>query len=373
VPDIHVVGLTKSFGTTRVLEDVTFSADDGELVTLLGPSGCGKTTTLMSIAGLEIPDQGSIICGDTTFFDAPTKIEIAAESRNLGIVFQTYAIWPHMTVAENVAFPLRIRRRSQREIAERVAEVLDLVEMGTLGKRYPYQLSGGQQQRVALARALAHSPDVLLLDEPFSNLDAKLRERARIWFRHLQLRLGLTTIFVTHDQDEALSMSDRIMVMEGGRIVQHGAPEAIYREPATRFAAAFVGQCNFLVGRVVDSTQNAILVAVDGFDRPVSAISKERHAIGTRVTLAVRPENVHLASSDAPATGPNVWSGRLEAPFFFGDRYRAEATIGTLQVITQTRRRPRIGEVTVAIDPADLVVLTEAGYCSVESKSTPDR
>jgi ABC-type Fe3+/spermidine/putrescine transport system ATPase subunit len=170
----------------------------------------------------------------------------------------------------------------------------------------------------------------------------------------------LTTIFVTHDQDEALSMSDRIMVMERGRILQHGPPETIYREPASRFVAGFVGQCNFLVGRVVDSTGEWVMVAVDGLDRPVSAVSKERHAVGTPVTLAVRPENVHLANSETPVTGPNVWSGRLEAPFFFGDRYRAEATIGRLRVIAQSRRRPQVGDVTVAIDPADLVVLTES-------------
>jgi iron(III) transport system ATP-binding protein len=360
VPDVHVVGLTKSFGATRVLEDVTFSAAAGELVTLLGPSGCGKTTTLMSIAGLEKPDQGRIGCGSAIFFDASKEIEVAAESRNLGIVFQTYAIWPHMTVAENVAFPLSIRRWPRRETAERVAEVLQLVEMDALGERYPYQLSGGQQQRVALARALAHAPDVLLLDEPFSNLDAKLRERARVWFRHLQLQLGLTTIFVTHDQDEALSMSDRIMLMEGGRILQDGTPEAIYRKPATRFVAGFVGQCNFLEGRVVESNQSGLLVAVDGLDRPVCATTTDRRAVGTLVTLAVRPENVRVAGSDRPAFGPNVFPGRLAAVFFFGDRYRAEATVGTQQVIIQTRARPTVGDVTVAIDPADLIVLSEA-------------
>jgi iron(III) transport system ATP-binding protein len=348
-----------------VLNDVTFSAAGGELVTLLGPSGCGKTTTLMSIAGLEKPDQGRILCGSAIFFDGSKKIEIAAESRNLGIVFQTYAIWPHMTVAENVAFPLRIRRQSPHLIAKRVAEVLQLVEMDALGERYPYQLSGGQQQRVALARALAHAPDVLLLDEPFSNLDAKLRERARVWFRRLQLQLGLTTIFVTHDQDEALSMSDRIMVMEGGRILQDGPPETIYRRPATRFVAGFVGQCNFLDGRVVESNCERLLVAVDGFDQLVCATTTDRHAVGTRVTLAFRPENVHLAGSERPATGPNVLSGRLDAPFFFGDRYRAEVTIGTLRVIAQSRQRPRVGDVSVVLDPADLIAFPESAERSI--------
>src|SRR4030081_269330 len=186
MPEGEIQHLTKSFGATLVLDDVTFAARDGQLVTLLGPSGCGKTTTLLSIAGLETPDCGSIICGDVQFFDADAKVQLAAESRNVGIVFQTYAIWPHMTVAGNVAFPLEIRRRPRSEINRRVAEVLDLVEMGRYATRSPSQLSGGQQQRVALARALAHSPDLLLLDEPFSNLDAKPRERARSWVPALQ-------------------------------------------------------------------------------------------------------------------------------------------------------------------------------------------
>src|ERR1700716_1295651 len=240
MPEVHVRHLTKSFGGTRVLDDVSFAVGDGELVTMLGPSGCGKTTTLMSIAGLETPDRGTITCGDVHFFDADAKIQLIAESRNVGVVFQTYAVWPHMTVAGNVAFPLEVRRRPRSEISRRVTEVLDLVEMGPYATRYPYQLSGGQQQRVALARALAHSPNVLLLDEPFSNLDAKLRERARGWLKDLQHSLGLTTVFVTHDQDEALSMSDRILVMIEGRILQNGTPQEIYHRPAHRFVAGFV-------------------------------------------------------------------------------------------------------------------------------------
>src|ERR1700704_5913694 len=248
MPELQVLHLTKSFGSTLVLDDVTFAAADGEFVTLLGPSGCGKTTTLMSIAGLENPDRGVITCGGISFFDAGGKVHLAAESRNVGMVFQTYAVWPHMTVADNIAFPLQIRRRPRAEVKRRVSEVLDLVEMTAYAARYPYQLSGGQQQRVALARALAHHPDLLLLGEPFSNLDAKLRERARVWFRELQSRLRVTTVFVTHDQDEALSMSDRILVMEHGRIAQEGSPEEVYRRPATAYVADFVGQCNLLDG-----------------------------------------------------------------------------------------------------------------------------
>ena len=210
MPDIKVENLTKTFAGDKVLDGVSFTVRDKEFVTLLGPSGCGKTTTLMCIAGLQSPDEGLIACGDETFTDRRAGIDQPAERRNLGIVFQSYAIWPHMTVAQNIAFPLRLRKMRRQAVRERVAEVLALVELSGRGDRYPHQLSGGQQQRVALARALAYSPKVLLLDEPFSNLDAKLRERARDRLREVQHSLGLTTVFVTHDQSEALVMRDRI-------------------------------------------------------------------------------------------------------------------------------------------------------------------
>src|SRR5258706_377663 len=200
----------------------------------------------MCIAGFQAPDEGRIACGNDTFADRSARLDLAAERRNLGMVFQSFAIWPHMTVAQNVAFPLRVRRMPKRAIKARVAEVLALVELGEHAGRYPHQLSGGQQQRVALGRAIGYSPAVLLLDEPFSNLDAKLRQRARDWLRGLQHTLGLTTVFVTHDQDEALSMSDRILVMNGGRIPREGTPPEGYPPPPGRFLAAFPRQCNLL-------------------------------------------------------------------------------------------------------------------------------
>src|SRR3981081_2275822 len=296
MPEVQIRHLTKSFGSTLVLDDVTFGAENGQLVTLLGPSGCGKTTTLMSIAGIETPDRGAITCGGVQFFDANTKVQLPAEARNVGIVFQTYAVWPHMTVAGNVAFPLAGRRATLSEISRRVTDVLDLVEMGPYATRYPYQLSGGQQQRVALARALAHGPEILLLDEPFSNLDAKLRERARIWFRALQRRLSVTTIFVTHDQDEALSMSDRILVMDHGQIAQEGTPEEVYRNPTTPFVADFVGQCNLLEGVVESIGDHCVVVAGNGLKVSVS-VEHAEFPVATPVTLAVRPEGVHLRSA----------------------------------------------------------------------------
>lgn len=356
MPEVQVRHLTKSFGTTRVLDDVTFAAAHGELLTLLGPSGCGKTTTLMSIGGLETPDQGTITCGDVRFFDADAKVQVAAESRNVGIVFQTYAIWPHMTVAGNVAFPLQIRRRPRSEISSRVTEVLDLVEMRSYATRYPYQLSGGQQQRVALARALAHSPDILLLDEPFSNLDAKLRERARTWFRALQRRLDMTTIFVTHDQDEALSMSDRILVMEDGRIAQEGSPEEVYRKPTTPFVADFVGQCNLIDGIVERIGDRCMVVASSGHRFAVT-IDRAGFAAAAAVTLAVRPESVQLRAAQVQTGESNAFSGRLESTSFFGDHFRSEVVIGPLRLAISSRSRPPGGDVVVTIDPGDIVVL----------------
>jgi iron(III) transport system ATP-binding protein len=356
MPEVHVQHLTKSFGATRVLHDVTFAARDGQLVTLLGPSGCGKTTTLLSIAGLETPDRGAITCGDVRFFDAEAKVQLAAESRNVGIVFQTYAIWPHMTVAGNVAFPLEIRRRPRAEVNRRVAEVLDLVEMGRYATRYPYQLSGGQQQRIALARALAHSPDLLLLDEPFSNLDAKLRERARIWFRAIQRRLKLTTIFVTHDQDEALSMSDRILVMEDGRIAQEGTPEEVYRNPTTAFVADFVGQCNLIEGVVQRIGDHCVVVGSNDLEFSVE-VDHEQFPVDTPVTLAMRPESIHLRTGPVHTGESNAFSGRLESTSFFGDHYRSEVVVGPLRLAILSRSRPPDGDVVVAIAPGDVVLL----------------
>jgi iron(III) transport system ATP-binding protein len=360
MPEVQIEHLTKSFGSTLVLDDVTFGAENGQLVTLLGPSGCGKTTTLMSIAGLETPDRGTITCGGVQFFDADAKVQLPAEVRNVGIVFQTYAVWPHMTVAGNVAFPLEVRRRPRSEISRRVTEVLDLVEMGPYSTRYPYQLSGGQQQRVALARALAHSPDILLLDEPFSNLDAKLRERARIWFRALQRRLQLTTVFVTHDQDEALSMSDRILVMDQGRIAQEGTPEEVYRNPTTPFVADFVGQCNLLDG-VVESIGDHCLVVGSNELKLSVAVDRAEWPVATPVTLAVRPESIHLRSASVQTGESNAFSGRLESTSFFGDHFRSEVVIGSLRLAILSRTRPPDGDVVVTIDPGDVVVLRRDG------------
>src|SRR5919202_5708821 len=338
MPEIQIENLVKTFGEQRALDEVTFAVEEGELFTLLGPSGCGKSTTLMSIAGFQQPDEGRVAVGGETFFDADRRINVAAERRNLGIVFQSYAVWPHMTVFENLAFPLQVRRLKRTAVRERVYEVLELVEMREYATRYPHQLSGGQQQRVALARALVYSPSVLLLDEPFSNLDAKLRERARTWVKELQTSLGLTTIFVTHDQDEALSMSDRVAVMSAGRVQQIGTPEEVYRTPANRFVAEFVGRVNLIKGTVA-STDGGVVV-LDLEDRVHRLTVAGAKPGAKNVTVAIRPEAVTLVpADDRSVNGTNTWEADVHAVAFLGDHYEYEVNAGPLALTVQSPRR----------------------------------
>jgi iron(III) transport system ATP-binding protein len=340
MPEIHVEGLVRDFGDQRALDHVGFTVADGELFTLLGPSGCGKSTTLMSLAGFQTPNEGRIAVGADTFFDAERRIDVPAEQRNLGIVFQSYAVWPHMTVFENLAFPLKVRKVRRRALADRVREVLELVDMAQYEKRYPHQLSGGQQQRVALARALVYSPSVLLLDEPFSNLDAKLRERARTWVKDLQHRLGLTTIFVTHDQDEALSMSDRVVVMDRGVIQQIGTPEEVYRQPSNRFVAEFVGRVNLIDGTIAVVDGGSVVVEVNGSGDRLTLAAPDHTTLAANVTVAVRPEAVTLAPADgAAANVTNTWDASVQTVAFLGDHYEYEVNAGTLALTVQSPRR----------------------------------
>ncbi len=361
MPEIQVENLTKSFGDQRALDRVGFAVEEGELFTLLGPSGCGKSTTLMSIAGFQQPDEGRIVVGDQTFFDAERRMSVAAERRNLGIVFQSYAVWPHMTVFENLAFPLKVRKLKRAGIRARVLEVLDLVEMREYEKRYPHQLSGGQQQRVALARALVYSPAVLLLDEPFSNLDAKLRERARTWVKELQRTLGLTTIFVTHDQDEALSMSDRVVVMSAGRVQQIGTPEEVYRSPANRFVAEFVGRVNLIDGVVASREGTTLVVEVGASKNRLAVAAPDGAGLSGRVTLAFRPEAVVLFSADeGSANGTNTWDADVQAVAFLGDHYEYVVNVGSLPLTVQSLRRVPGDRIKVHIPP-DACSVVSAG------------
>jgi len=360
MPEITVEGLSKAFGQERALNSISFSVHDKEFLTLLGPSGCGKTTTLMSIAGFQRPDEGAISCGDQVFFDQARNVDLAAEDRNLGMVFQSYAIWPHLTVFGNVAFPLKIRRMKKDASRRRVTETLDLVEMADYAGRYPHELSGGQQQRVALARALVYAPTVLLLDEPFSNLDAKLRERTRAWLKGLQHTLGLTTVFVTHDQDEALSMSDRILVMNGGRILREGTPEEVYRHPRERFVAEFLGQCNFLTGSVSAGADGGAVLRTAEFGEGIAVPAA--HA-GPSGTIAVRPEDIEIGAAFEPGTAATGASGTagiagiagpegtvLDASYL-GDHYQYRVAVGTVQLSVRSQRPLAPGPVRVRIPP----------------------
>ncbi|GAA2856699.1 ABC transporter ATP-binding protein [Streptosporangium fragile] len=345
MPEVKVANLAKRFGDNAVLHDITFTIGDGEFFTLLGPSGCGKSTTLACIAGLERPTGGSIAVGTATFVDAGTFVP--PEGRNLGMVFQSYALWPHMTVAQNLAMPLKIRKVDRREQDTLIAETLGRVGLVELKDRYPHQLSGGQQQRVALARALVYSPSVLLLDEPLSNLDAKLRDQARAWLKRLQTELGITTVYVTHDQDEALALSDRIAVMSKGDMVQIGTPQEIYETPATAEVAAFVGRCNFLTGTTTGPGE----VRLDCTGKNISAPAAT--TAGQRVTVAIRPERLEILPSGHTAPADlNVLTAEVLTSSYVGSRHEYDLRLGDHVVQAETTRPGLTGEVTLAVEPA---------------------
>jgi iron(III) transport system ATP-binding protein len=327
---ISVKNLTKNFasmdGNVAALQDVSFEIKRGEFYTLLGPSGCGKSTTLRCIAGLEDPDDGEIRIGEQIV--AARGISLPPNERPIGMVFQSYAIWPHMTVFNNVAFPLKHGRArvSRAERKRRVMEVLSLMQMEHLAHRPAPYLSGGQQQRVALARALVSSSEVLLLDEPLSNLDAKLREDLRSEIKDLTRKLGVTAIYVTHDQLEALAMSDRIAVMLGGRIIQEAVPRDLYLNPQTSFVAQFVGQINFFDGTVVETAQQGLgLVETEHGIWRCSVPAA--FAKGAKVKLAVRPEGFTLLSS-AEAQEMNALEGKVEKATFLGDAIECLVSAG---------------------------------------------
>lgn len=308
-PALRLAGLTRRFGSHVAVDGIDLNVAPGEFVTLLGPSGCGKTTTLNMIAGFLAPDAGRIVLAGRQVEDLPPF------RRDLGMVFQDYALFPHMTVAENVAFGLKMRRVSARDAAQRVQEALAMVKLDGLEARRPLQLSGGQRQRVALARALVIRPAMLLLDEPLSNLDLKLREEMRIEISALQRRSGIATIFVTHDQGEALTMSDRIAVMRAGRIEQLGSPTEIYERPATRFVAGFIGSINMLAARIAGPA------GADGYAALDTGAGAARARIpvgaGDVVTLTIRPERLRLG--DAPP-GAIAWQATVERVVYLGAR-----------------------------------------------------
>lgn len=301
---VNVEQVTKRYGSVTAVDQISFLVREGEFVSLLGPSGCGKTTTLRIIAGLTRPDGGVVEISGRNVNDVP------AYQRNIGMVFQDYALFPHMIVAENIAFGLRMRGVAVAQIRDRVRRALELVQLPGLEDRYPRQLSGGQQQRVAVARGLAIEPAVFLLDEPLSNLDLKLRMQMRLELRQLQRKLGITTVFVTHDQGEALNLSDRVIVMDAGRIVQSGSPVEIYEQPRTRFVAEFIGESNFFEGEVVDARNSRAVVRTPAGLLLQSAASASM-ARGERVLVVVRPERIRVVR-DGEGTAANNVRGRIE-------------------------------------------------------------
>lgn len=290
---ITIEGLSKKFDLIHAVKKFTLTIDQGELISFLGPSGCGKTTTLRMVAGFIEPTEGEIKIGEQMVVGRGTNLP--PEERNLGMVFQSYAVWPHMTVFQNIAYPLKIKKKTKKEIKEKVAKVVEMVNLQDHVKKYPDQLSGGQQQRVALARALIMEPNLLLLDEPLSNLDAKLRDKMRGEIKNLQERTGVTIIFVTHDQIEALSMSDRIVVMNQGEIQQIGTPNEIYQSPENEFVADFIGKANFLKGK----WQEAGEVLLDGTTITVPVNDASPSLAEKDVTLCYRPERIKIEKKKA--------------------------------------------------------------------------
>jgi ABC-type Fe3+/spermidine/putrescine transport system ATPase subunit len=315
---IAVENITKRFGALAAVNDVSLAIEEGEMFTLLGPSGCGKTTLLRLLAGFYAPDAGAIRFGDRVVNEVPPH------ERGIGMVFQNYALWPHMTVSENVAYGLKLRKVTSADSARRVQSVLDRVGLAGLGERYPGQLSGGQQQRVALARALVLNPQMLLLDEPLSNLDAKIRVQVRAEIRKLQKELGITAVYVTHDQEEALAMSDRIAVFNHGKTCQIGPPKALYERPANRFVADFIGINNLVEGTVRSVAGTGLRI-----ETPLGEIAAMQNGslrAGDPCVICIRPENIALG--DHAGGERNRFTGKIALASYLGNTLRYEVDLG---------------------------------------------
>ncbi len=350
---LELTHIKKSFGDVQVVHDFNMQIEKGEFVSFLGPSGCGKTTVLRMIAGFETPTAG------TLSINGKDQRSLKPNQRNIGMVFQAYALFPNMTVHDNVAFGLKVSGMAKPDIDKRVKEMLALIKLDHLAGRYSYQMSGGQQQRVALARAIAVKPQVLLLDEPLSALDAKIRISLREEIRAIQQQLGITTVFVTHDQEEALSISDRIVVMNAGRADQIGTPFEIYNKPATRFVASFVGTLNLIEGKVVDPDNNRIMIGDQGITLKQSVTA---YKPGDTVSLALRPEAGSLAES---AKGDTALTGEVSSAHFLGSVIRtrmnvAGNTISFDMFNSPGMMPPSVGEkVTLRFASSDLLVIQD--------------
>lgn len=313
---LQLLEITKRFGSFTAVNDVSLEIGEGEFVSLLGPSGCGKTTTLRLIAGFEKPDAGEILLDGAPI--SSSSFVLPPERRAMGMVFQTYAVWPHMTVYDNVAYGLRLRKVPQTEIKERVAKIFQTVGLVGQEAKYPSQLSGGQQQRVALARALVYEPEILLLDEPLSNLDAKLREAMRFEMRRILERTGITVVYVTHNQEEALVLSDRVAVMKDGKIVEESHPETLYAAPKTKFVADFIGLANFMEG-TAEAVEDGFLIVRCPWGK-VKCVNSQLNRVGDRVTVLIRPEVISLlpASENDSGRDVNCFAGVIKEASFTG-------------------------------------------------------
>lgn len=328
--ELTVENIHLAYDRNPVLKGVSMSLNKGEVVSLLGASGSGKTTLLRAVAGLEQPSQGRIAINNDVLYDSQKRIDLPAEARNLGLVFQSYALWPHMTVQDNVAYPLTLRKTPKAESRQKVDAILDQLGLKGLGERYPSQLSGGQQQRVAIARALVYNPPVILLDEPLSNLDAKLREEARVFLRELIVEMGLSALMVTHDQAEAMAISDRILLLNGGEIEQQGIPQEVYSNPKTLYTAEFMGSNNRLQGKVTEQRDQQIRLSGPGWDlwghaaAPLNA--------GQQATAVIRVEQVQLNAQP----GPDTLQLQLSTSMYLGDKWEhvfrmSDPSAGTLR------------------------------------------
>jgi iron(III) transport system ATP-binding protein len=351
---LEVRGLVKTFGPERAVDDVSFAVPRGAFLTLLGPSGCGKTTTLMCIAGLHRLDAGEIRVGGVPYTSVADRIFVAPEKRDIGMVFQSYAIWPHMTVAENVAYPLEIRKVARAEIQDRVAKVLRLVGLLEMAGKLATHLSGGQQQRAAMARAIVYHPKLLLFDEPLSNLDLKLREQMRLELKRIQREVGITSIYVTHDQAEALVMSDEIIVMSAGRIQQAGGPHDIYARPVNRYVSNFIGVANLLPGHVVRVTapgRGEIEVREGAATVRLPCRLGEGLGEGAPAVLSVRPENVQALREEP---GEPRLEGRVLQTIFLGNCLDCRVRWGEFEwkILAHPRHRLQPGDrVFLRLDP----------------------
>ncbi|MCC7105071.1 MAG: ABC transporter ATP-binding protein [Chloroflexi bacterium] len=368
---LQIRGLRKSYGHEQAVRGITLGVEQGEVLTLLGPSGCGKTTTLRCVAGLEEPDDGEILVGDDVLTSVPRRIVLPPERRQLGMVFQSYAVWPHMSVAQNVAYPLEVRHVPRTEIKQRVAEVLELVGLGGLEQRNATRLSGGQQQRIALARALVARPRLLLFDEPLSNLDAQLRERMRLEIVHLLRELHITAVYVTHDQAEAMVVSDTIAVMSHGRVEQIGAPEEIYAWPRSAFVASFLGRANLLPATSLSepdpSGRVRLRLAGDGASLELLGTLPSGGVPAERYAVAIKPECIAFLPNAAAADGTNVFPARVVEAVNQGNLMEYQVAMGEGSAIMLRAQGPSStpwpasADVSLRIEPAHCVCVPADG------------